>query len=280
MPEPTIIPLGSPFTLRTSDPGIAHGYGLFETIRLKRGRLLLWSAHWQRLITSADALGLQCNYSEDSVLRAIGRLLQWDALEDATIKLSLLREGRGDQLYVYARPSLQWPGTARLQWLPQRPLAAASPLAGHKTHNYMENIYLLEQARAAGFDDCLRPAPCGSIGETTVANLFWLRGDVLHTPSTRLGILPGVVRATLLRLAPSLDIPCQEDAFHPESLNTAESLFIANASIGLLPVHSIEGPGINQQFDSAAHPVYDKLRQALQREQEHTAPRPPVPENT
>lgn len=277
MQDPVLIPFGSPFTLGTSDSGIAHGYGIFETIRMKQGHLLHWAEHWKRMQESAAALGLQCSYCEDSVLHVVGRLIEWDALENATLKLSLLRGGRGEQLYVYARPSIEWPKSVRLNWRPDCPLNATSPLTGHKTHNYMENIYLLEMARNAGFDDCLRPAPCGSVGETTVANLLWFADGVLHTPSADLGILPGVVRSVLLRLAPHLGVPCREGAFSLESLESAEAVFISNASIGLRPVRSIEGNGMNQQFNSSEHPLFLKLSEALLHEQQETAILPPVP---
>lgn len=161
MPEPTVIASGESLTLQPTDAGLAHGYGLFESIRLQDGRLLLWSSHWQRLTESASAFGLVCRCSETSTLEAIGRLIAMDGLQDAVIKLSLLRTGSGDNLFVYARPPIAWPESARLSWLPQHPLAAASPLAGYKTHNYMENTYLLECARANGFADYLRLASCG-----------------------------------------------------------------------------------------------------------------------
>ena len=275
MPEPIVISNGASLSLQPTDSGFAHGYGLFESIRLEGGRLHLWSAHWQRLQNSASALGLNCPQSEESILRVIGRLVSIDALENATIKLSLLRKSQGDQLYVYARPSINWPETIRLSWRPDYPLTAHSLIAGHKTHNYMENIFLLEQARSAGFDDCLRPASCGSLGETTVANILWLQDGILHTPSIDLGILPGVVRALLLRLAPSLDIPCKEGAFDPDSLRMADALFIANASIGLLPVQSIHGVGLEYSFNSATHPLFHRLREALRHKQEQTALQPP-----
>lgn len=278
MPEPIVISNGASLSLQPTDSGFAHGYGLFESIRLEGGRLRFWSAHWQRLQNSATALGLNSPQSEESILRAIGRLVSIDALENATIKLSLLRKSQGDQLFVYARPSINWPETIRLSWRPDYPLSAHSLIAGHKTHNYMENIYLLEQARSAGFDDCLRPASCGSLGETAVANILWFSQGVLHTPAIHLGILPGVVRAALLRLADLLKISVSEGAYSPDCLHQAEALYMTNASLGIHPVHSVDGEGLSVRFESAGHPLYNKLREALQVELEQEAIQPPVPE--
>lgn len=274
MPEPIVIPNGAFVSLQPTDSGFAHGFGLFESIRFEGGRLLHWSAHWQRLQESASALGLDCPQDEGSILRAIGKLVSIDAPGDSTIKLSLLRERRADQLYVYSRPPIAWPEASRLSWRPDCPLSTVSKLAGHKTHNYMENIYLLEQSRSAGFDDCLRPASCGSVGETTVANIFWFRDSVLYTPSIDLGVLPGVVRALLLRFAASMDISCIKGAFRLNELLSAEAIFMANASIGLLPVKSVHGPGLDCAFESAVHPLFHRLREALRHEEEKSALRP------
>ena len=278
MPEPIVISSGASIALQPTDACIAHGYGLFESIRLKEGRLLLWSAHWQRLIESAEALGFACAGSEASALEAIGRLIATDGLQDAVIKLSLFRQSRGDQLYIYSRPAIQWPESARLNWLPEHPLASTSPLAGHKTHNYMENTYLLGQARANGFDDYLRPASCGSLAETTVSNIFWIQDNSLYTPAKSLGILPGVVRTTILSLATDLGITSREGIYASESLLNADACFLSNAAIGLLPVHSICGGEFDFAFESAAHPLFQQLRDAVRREQERTARRPPTPD--
>lgn len=271
MPEPIIIREDEFLSIRPVDSGLAHGYGLFETIAVKEGRLFFWKPHWDRLNASAKVFGLECVFSEAEVLRAIGQLLRHARPDSVMLKLSLLKQGNETRLYLYTRAPMLWPKRARLLWSAEYPLPKSAVLAGHKTHNYMENAYLLEEARRDGYDDCLRPACCGSIAETTCANLFWLKEDILYTPSTDLGILPGVTRAALLQQAVQCGITLREGAFTPAELKNAEAVFMTNSSVGLLPVASIDGEGFNQHYDSANPLRLSQLAQAFEQEQDLTA---------
>ena len=62
----------------------------------------------------------------------------------------------------------------------------------------MENIWLLKEARAQGFDDYLRIDTQGRISETCIGNIFFVREGLIKTPSTASGVLPGVIRSIVL----------------------------------------------------------------------------------
>ena len=238
-------------------PGFAYGFGLFETMKLAGGRLCFWSAHWARLRQSADALGLDCGYAEGAVLDAIRSLVRAESLSDGTIKLSLF----ADKLYVYSRPMLAAAGgPIALKLDASCPINERSRLAGHKTHNYMENFLLLQGCRRAGYFDVLRVNTAGYLGETTVGNLFIVRGGRLYTPSLDAGILPGVVRGAVLAAARQGNVDAVEALLLPEQLRSAEAVFMTNSSGGILPVEAVlvDGEAIFS-CAGAAHPVVEDL---------------------
>lgn len=233
------INMGGSLELEPGDGGFAYGEGLFETIKLMDGGLCFWKAHWARLSASALALGFDLP-EEAFVLAA---LREWLAAEERTagiIKLSLVRRGESDTLYMYGREGFgAIPETVRLRLETDTRLNAASLLAGHKSHNYMEAILLWRAARAAGFYDCLRLNTSGHLAEAGVSNVFFLKAGVLHTPALETGILPGVVRAEVLRLALEVNLEIREGQYEAEALSAAEAVFLTNSVAGMVPVASI-----------------------------------------
>lgn len=263
MPEPVIVRRDQALSVQSTDPLFAHGFGLFETIKLDQGRLCFWRQHWQRLVESAEAIGLECPCSEADARRAAYELVQLDGLENCAIKLSLVRIASGAQLYLYARDYQPAASQVRLRFSRAVPLNESSPLAGHKTHNYMENLLLLEQCRLAGYHDLLRSNTAGALAETTVANIFCVVDGVLHTPSLDTGVLPGVIREEVLRLAHQANVQCQEDIYLDYILEDADCVFLTNSLQGMVSVGRIDGDGLSFAFESNTHPLFSQLSQAL-----------------
>ncbi|TVP78534.1 MAG: hypothetical protein EA353_08100 [Puniceicoccaceae bacterium] len=266
MPDIILVLPGQSATLPPSSPAFAHGFGLFETMHYAGGQLYFWSDHWARLSRSAGVFGLAVP-PEDAVLGALRDLVAEADLSEGVLKLSLLKLAPGDgsdsQLYVYTRPSLTTHGTGRL-WLDRAaPIFERSPLAGHKTHNYMETMHRLQLARAQGYDDALRLDSVGHLAETTTANLFFVKTGHLCTPALETGILPGVTRAALLR---SRELAIETGSYPPEVLLEAEAVFISNAPRGLQAIGHIEGlPGPGCVGYSRTHPLLEAAQSAYAR---------------
>jgi len=263
MSEIIILQSGDAAALNPNQSGFAHGFGIFETIKLSQGRLCFWEAHWQRFYDSAVDLGLPLDHTPEGALAAIRELAQADGLRDGTVKLSLLKEGAGARCYVYARPAMSATTTVRLQLTMQYPLNEHSRLAGHKTHNYMENMLLLESARAEGFADVLRVNTAGVLAETTVANLFFIKQGRLCTPALSTGILPGVIRAEVIQVADSLGVPVEEGSYTPAVLQAAEAVFLTNSSVGIRLMDTISGEELDLMVPSEPRPLLDALTLGL-----------------
>lgn len=250
-----------------TNSGFAHGYGLFETIRVREGKLCFWQAHWERLAQSAVTLGFQFELSMPEVLEAISQLRDSSGLQDGLVKLSLLKEGRRAVLYVYGRDLVSAPQEARLRLEVRYPQNERSLLAGHKTHNYMEHMALFEKARTNGFYDCLRLNTLGQLTETCIGNIFFIRGKLLCTPALDCGILPGVVRGAVLDVLTHsifpdpLQVECGH--FSPNDLSEADAVFMTNASAGVLPVSAIDMGEHLLEFPSAEHPEVLMLQDAV-----------------
>lgn len=271
MPNITIIQSGEAATLDPTGSGFAHGYGVFETIKFADGQLCFWKAHWARLCYSAEALGLAHSCNIEVMQEALSELISKDSIRNGTIKISLLQDGSETRFFVYARPTTQYPDSVRIQLDKKHPLNTQSALAGHKTHNYMESMFLLKSCRTSGCFDALRLNTFGFLAETTISNFFFIKGNQLYTPALHTGILPGVIREEIIKLTKALSINLKTGDIAPEELEGAEAYFMTNSSVGILPVEQIDDGAIQHKADSAKHPLVEQLKLALaERERENS----------
>ena len=57
------------------------------------------------------------------------------------------------------------------------------------------------------------------------------------TPSTNLGVLPGVMRDSIIAIAPELGLTIAEEIISFEFINEMDEAFISSTGIGLLPCY-------------------------------------------
>lgn len=252
-----IIYPGEAVALNPESPGFAHGFGLFETICLREKRIELWEAHWQRLTGSARELGVDCRFENCEVLEAVKTLAR-KLPADATIKLSLLREGDSSKMLVYSRASYFPPAAIGLLGEDAFRINEASPLAGHKTHNYLENLLALESARGRGCYETLRLNSKGQVAEGAISNIFFVRDGSLHTPCAQTGLLPGVVRSEIMQ-----SLAVEEGSYALSDLFSADAVFLTNASIGFCPVDWLLSSGEKIQLASRQNEWCEQVRQLL-----------------
>lgn len=219
-------------------------------MRVRSGRLELWEDHWQRLVRSASDLRIACAFEADVVLHAV-KVLAKDLPKEAIIKLSLLKEGGGSKLYVYARSLTGLPDRIGLLLDCPWTVNQDSPLAGHKNHNYLEQMLVLDAAHAAGCYDALRVNTAGRVAEGAISNLFFHRDGVWHTPTLRSGLLPGVVRGLILQL-----MPVEEGEYLPEDILAADAVFLSNSVAGLIPVDFMVFGGTDKPVFSRDQPCF------------------------
>lgn len=224
-----------------TDRGFTLGDGLFETIRVRAGRMQRLPAHIARLTRGAHLLGIPM--PDQDVLEALEMVRTANALDDGVLRLTLTR-GSGPRgvlppanpeptLLITPAPMAPLPPPARLIIATVTRRNEMSPLAGVKSLNYLDNILARQEAATRQTDDALLLNTQGRIAETSIANIFALIEGRLLTPPLQDGALPGVMRAAMLGQG------AQEHPLAPEDLAGAEELFLTS-SLGIRPVRELE----------------------------------------
>lgn len=239
--------------------GVLYGYGLFETMRASAGRVFRLDAHEARLRDGARVLSLDVPFDSHGLRRAIDVVLDRNGLArvDAAVRLTL--EGGPMPAHGDATPApARWIVTARElieypESLYERGASAVvadvrrnetSPLSRLKTLNYLDNLLARHAARAAGADEALFLNTRGNIAEGAASNVFIVRGRELLTPPIGDGALPGITRAIVLELAPSLGLIPREATLTLDALRTAAEAFLTNSLMGVLPLMRLDGAPI------------------------------------
>jgi len=218
--------------------GVAYGDGLFETMRVHRGDVHWWDAHWSRLAHGATRLRIPL--PNESMVRDHAAQLFGGA--DGVLKLILTRGagGRGyapafdaEPVWLLSRHST--PAISRisglvLRWCEMR-LAMQPVLAGLKHCNRLEQIVARGEWQDDGIDDGLMRDSDGFVVCATSANLFVLRGGRWLTPLIDRCGVAGICRAWCLQ-----ETNACETRLTVEDIESSDAVFLCNAVRGILPV--------------------------------------------
>ncbi len=240
--EPLLSPLDRGFTLAD---------GLFETMRASNGVIFRLDAHLERLCIGARLLGIPLPPALRDHVATAARSALAAGYEHASIRLTV---SRGPAPPGLAPPPHPAP-TLALAIAPFTPPHAPRPIvammanarrneyaltAGVKTLAYTESVVALAQAKASGADDAIFLDTAGHVSEATASNIFALVDGTLVTPPLACGVLPGITRATVLALAPTLGIAAVERELAEPELAAASEIFLTSSIREIAPLVRIE----------------------------------------
>jgi para-aminobenzoate synthetase/4-amino-4-deoxychorismate lyase len=201
----------------------AASFDLIETMAFtpEEGIPLL-EFHLERLKDSAAELG--CSFDRHAVRNAI-QALCFDADAPAKLRLVVSRGGAYALELGAMPPPLPVPATCGVLPLPVDP---GDWRLRHKTSDRGFYEAGLAAARAEGADEALFLRDDGLVTEGSFTNLFVERGGSLLTPPARLGLLPGVLRRSLIEAGRAVEAELT-------LADLADGFFIGNALRGLVP---------------------------------------------
>lgn len=250
--------------------GLMYGDGVFETLRTYKGKTLLLEDHLNRLHSGMYMLGMKVDthVKVEALKERIWKLLDKKQLlnVDAIIRLQVWRDGqRGyhpktDSNIHYSITGSACPEDFRppaLATVKQRRIPSQSMPSFAKFTNGINYIMAARQASEKGGDDALMQTIDGYISETTIANIFWVRGDTIFTPDKECDLIPGITRNIILEMiGESNRWKCQEGKYTLDHLLDADSVWICNSVREVLAVEKID----SEKFDTD-HPVIKKLQE-------------------
>jgi len=246
------------------DRGFLYGDSVYEVIRTYGGRPFEEEAHLARLRHSAERIALSPKWDAPRTAGEIARTLEasrggdradpeaapWNAGE-RYVRVVMTR-GAGEigldpalavdpVALVVVQPLVGPPARAYRDGVKAAIVGVrrAAPEAidpSAKTGAHLPNVLAVKEARDAGAYEALLLDGRGFVTEGSSSNVFAVFGGSVRTPPLAAGILEGVTRGVVLRLARATGILAEEAPLRPEDLEAADEVFITSTVREIVPV--------------------------------------------
>ncbi|WP_111557702.1 aminotransferase class IV [Paracoccus sediminilitoris] len=239
------------------DAGFGLGDGVWEGLRLVRGRILSQDAHLDRLYEGANAIGLDIGMDRTALTACIMDLLAANGMEDGVhIRLMVTR---GVKTTINQDPRFTVGGATVVILAEWKQPNAALKARGLRlmtsaircstpdvfdlrlnSHSRLNFIQALNQAIGMGADEALMLDDRGFVASCNSTNFFIVRGEELWT-SDGACCFNGITRATVMRLWRQAGGVLREGNFTLAQAYAADEAFVTGTLGGITPVASIDG---------------------------------------
>ena len=251
-------------TIHVLTHGLHYGTSVFEGVRCYDTEdgpaIFRWDAHLDRLYESARTLGMELPFDRASLTDATLELIHRQDLRSCYVRpiafygYERLGVSPASPTEIPVRVAIAcWPwGTylgeealergvdvAVASW--RKYAAAAIPATAKTSGAYVNGVLAGEEARRNGYAEALLLNEAGNVAEGPGENLFLVRDGELYTPGLAEGVLAGVTRASVIRIARDLGYVVHEDATVSRGeLYTADELFFTGTAAEVTPIRSVD----------------------------------------
>lgn len=254
------------FKIDLSNRGFLYGDGLFESIRCLNGKVLFFNDHYQRLVQGLEILKISVpEFDIADIEKKIQNLASANEIEDCRIKLMVWRksgglfspqEFEGDYL-ITAEAFKSGLAEKTKVGFAKSIKAQTGPLSSYKTLSSVNYILGGIELKENQWEDLVMLDEKGNISECLASSIFWIKNNVLHTPSLDSGCIDGIIRKNILRHCQSQNISFKEGLFNKEMLLEADTVFSSNIA-GISKIKAIG----NKEY-STEHPLLNSFYSIL-----------------
>lgn len=125
--------------------------------------------------------------------------------------------------------------------------------------NYLNSVLAKKEAVDEGYDEAIMLIDGGHVAEGSGENLFIVSDGVLVTPPLHDGILAGITRDSLIKLAHEMDIEVKERSMLRDELYTADEVFLCGTAAEVTPVCQVD----HRVITKGPGPLTKKMRDAF-----------------
>lgn len=233
------------------DRALTFGQGVYEVCPVIDCKFRNWPHHAARLERSKAMARIVDDTAWPEVMQG---LIERNGLDEGRVYLQLTGGAPSDRQFL---SSVVAPAATRVAYT-QADALLANPVAqsgqrimlrpdlrwglrAAKTTQLLYAVLMKEEAREAGADDAWL-VEGGVITEATSSNAHIIdaRGILVSHP-VDYGVLPGITRLSVLRIAREIGLAIDERPFTPDELYGAREAFISGAGSLVLPVVEVDG---------------------------------------
>jgi branched-chain amino acid aminotransferase len=239
------------------DSGFMLGDGVWEGLRVHKGRIAFLDRHLDRLFEGAKALAMDVGLSRDELAGRLYGTLDANQMDEGVhIRLMVTRGVRSTPYQdprvvvtpatVVMIPEHKEPDPAiyerglKLFTVHVRRGDPAVQDQKINSHSKLNCILASIQATQAGADEALMLDPHGFVATCNSTHFFIVRKGEVWTSSGRY-CLGGITRGLALEVAREAGIPAIEKDFSLTDVYGADEAFTTGTFAGIVPVREIDG---------------------------------------
>jgi branched-chain amino acid aminotransferase len=240
---------------------VAHyGSGVFEGIRSYEtpsgGAVFRLHEHMQRLLDSCRIYRMPMRWTADELVQATVETIAANDLTATYIRPLVIRTGEQMGFNPIGVPVetfiICWKWETFLgheafengadvcvsSW--RRPAPDTFPTLAKASGNYLNSQLSKVEARQDGYHEAITLDSFGFVAEGSGENLFLVKSGVLYTAPLSAGILHGITRDTVVRLARDMGHEVREQTIPREMLYIADEVFFSGTAAEITPVRSVD----------------------------------------
>jgi len=239
------------------DSGFMLGDGVWEGLRVHRGRIAFLGPHLDRLFEGAKAIAMDVGPTREELAKRLYDTLDANRMEEgAHIRLMVTRGIRSTPYQdprviispatIVIIPEYKEPDPAvydrglKLFTVHVRRGDPAVQDQKINSHSKLNCILASVQATQAGADEALMLDPHGFVATCNSTHFFIVRKGEVWTSSGRY-CLGGITRAVTLEVCREAGIPAIEKDFSLTDVYGADEAFVTGTFAGIVPVREVDG---------------------------------------
>lgn len=234
------------------DHSLWLGSSVFDGARAIRGKLPDLRPHLERVIASAEKLGLRCPLSVDEMEQLVREgVARFPADAELYIRplvfgsegfLIPVAEKSQFALTLFDAPLPPFAGFSACLSTLNRPQPSMAPTDAKASALYANSTRAMREAKERGFDQAIMLDAAGNVAEFASSNLFLVTGDgKLVTPALNGTFLAGITRARVIALLAQEGVQVEERSVKPEELDSAREIFSTGNYGKVTPCTRYEG---------------------------------------
>ncbi len=246
-------------TVSVFDSGFMLGDGVWEGLRVHRGRIAFLDAHLNRLYEGAKAIAMDIGLTRDELTSRLYETIDGNGMRDEQGVHIRLMVTRGIRSTPYQDPRVVIsPATVVIIAEYKAPLPATvergirlftvhvrrgDPAVQDQklnSHSKLNCITACIQATQAGADEALMLDPHGFVATCNSTHFFIVRKGEVWTSSGDY-CLGGITRANVIRICREEGIPVFEKNFSLTDVYGADEAFVTGTFAGVVPVTEVDG---------------------------------------
>lgn len=230
-------------TLPLSDKAVWFDFGVYESIKVIKGRPFFPDKHISRFFHSAALINLHIGFSQQEILNWVNQLITAEKLDNALLRMSAFGDTEKNQqarIYIFALGLTFYPNTMYSQGAKAITYPGERFLPQSKNFNLLLNFLSYQKAKEQNAIEALLINKENFITEGTRSNVFIIKKNQCITPPEK-DILNGVTRDLLLQWSTESTIKISEKQVTKKSLFEADEVFITSTNMNIMPIVKIDG---------------------------------------